>query len=168
MLPGCYPEPSAESPLRPAGLASSSALEAVSHPGIPARLASVSGSTWLSTSEITAPAGAGSAARRRNRRPGLRFALLVPVVVGAMLGAGEAHAVLCPDGTEAEFCLPPPVTPPITPPVTPPGHAVCHAACHHPGRRCPSPGPPAACRCRSARCPGGSAGGGLRLAELQP
>ena len=36
-----------------------------------------------------------------------------------MLGAGEAHAVLCPDGTEAEFCLPPPVTPPVTPQVTP-------------------------------------------------
>jgi len=74
----------------------------------------------VSPSEPLEPSVPEPAARRRYRTRGLRCALSVPVVCGAVIGAGEASAVVGPDGTEAAFCLPPPVTPPVTPPVKPP------------------------------------------------
>ena len=70
----------------------------------------------VSPSEPLEPSVPEPAARRRYRTRGLRCALSVPVVCGAVIGAGEASAVVGPDGTEAAFCLPPPVTPPVTTP----------------------------------------------------
>ncbi len=45
------------------------------------------------------------------------------MLVGAVIGAGAARADICPDGTEAEFCLPPPAPAPRPQPTPAPATA---------------------------------------------
>lgn len=62
-------------------------------------------------SEPERPVALRPAAVRPSRALAVPLSLLPTVFVGAVVAIGPARAAICPDGTEAEFCLPPVVIP---------------------------------------------------------